>query len=204
MILICKHLWVLCFAASALILGTHAQAVSTSSEDTLDAPPQEELQYREEEAVAFDEADDDDDSDEIASEMEQGRHVIGMPNPASVNCTKKGGVLKEEAKPNGDKFSVCYFNDGGQCEVWALLRRECRTGGVKVSDSASQEARYCAIIGGSFVPGWQSAAHITEEAGTCHTPRGVTVSAQSLWNGKQQLTMKQQRRKFSQSIHREP
>jgi putative hemolysin len=178
----CKYLWLALFPVAALVLELHVRDASAQSPShTL---RHQRLEHRREEEIAAEEADDDDDSDEIALEMQQKQHLVGLPNPASVNCIKNGGVLKEEAKPNGDKFSVCYFSDGGQCEIWALLRRDCQPGGVIVSASDSPAARYCALIGGYFTPGWFVP---DQETGTCRMPRVGTVKAQDLWNGKQQL-----------------
>jgi putative hemolysin len=50
---------------------------------------------------------------------------IGMPNPASVNCTKRGGTLKIETAKDGGQVGICTFPNGKQCEEWALMRNEC-------------------------------------------------------------------------------
>jgi len=50
---------------------------------------------------------------------------IGMPNPASVNCTKQGGTLKIETGKDGGQIGICTFPNGKQCEEWALMRNEC-------------------------------------------------------------------------------
>jgi putative hemolysin len=50
---------------------------------------------------------------------------IGMPNPASVNCTKHGGTLKIETAKDGGQVGICIFPDGKQCEEWAFMRNEC-------------------------------------------------------------------------------
>lgn len=47
---------------------------------------------------------------------------IGMPNPASVHCTEQGGRSEIRTANDGGQFGVCLFNDGRQCEEWALLR----------------------------------------------------------------------------------
>ena len=56
----------------------------------------------------------------------------GLANPASRNCGAKGGTLTIEKNANGDEFGVCLFSDNMQCEEWAMLRGDCRTGGIKV------------------------------------------------------------------------
>jgi putative hemolysin len=49
----------------------------------------------------------------------------GMPNPASVNCTKHGGTLKIEPGKDGGQIGMCTFPNGKQCEEWAFMRNEC-------------------------------------------------------------------------------
>ena len=74
--------------------------------------------------------------------------ALAMPNPASVNCTKVGGSLKIES-PSEGSMGICYFQDGKQCEEWALFRGNCPVGGVDVTNLTSAE-RHCAIRGGSY------------------------------------------------------
>ncbi len=50
---------------------------------------------------------------------------IGMPNPASVNCTKHGGTLKVKTGKAGGQTGICTFSNGKQCEEWAFLRNQC-------------------------------------------------------------------------------
>jgi putative hemolysin len=50
---------------------------------------------------------------------------IGMPNPASVHCTKHGGTLKIETGKDGGQIGICTFPNGKQCEEWAFMRNEC-------------------------------------------------------------------------------
>jgi putative hemolysin len=50
---------------------------------------------------------------------------VGMPNPASVNCTKHGGTLKIETGKDGGQIGICTFPNGKQCEEWAFMRNEC-------------------------------------------------------------------------------
>ncbi len=47
---------------------------------------------------------------------------VGMPNPASVHCTRSGGRLEIRTSADGGQYGVCVFNDGRQCEEWALFR----------------------------------------------------------------------------------
>jgi len=48
----------------------------------------------------------------------------GLPNPASVNCEKKGGTLKIRKGKKGE-YGVCKFPNGKECEEWALFRGKC-------------------------------------------------------------------------------
>ncbi len=50
-----------------------------------------------------------------------------MPNPASVNCTEKGGTLEIRTNAAGE-YGVCKFGDGSECEEWAFFRGECKPG----------------------------------------------------------------------------
>ncbi|RDK09625.1 putative hemolysin [Cupriavidus lacunae] len=53
--------------------------------------------------------------------------AIGMANPASVNCTQRGGKLQIVSTPAG-QTGICTFPSGKQCEEWALMRGECTPG----------------------------------------------------------------------------
>ncbi|MHC3127584.1 hypothetical protein OB03_09980 [Brevundimonas sp. GN22] len=48
--------------------------------------------------------------------------MIGMPNPASVHCKESGGRSEIRTQSDGGQYGVCVFNDGRQCEEWALFR----------------------------------------------------------------------------------
>lgn len=47
---------------------------------------------------------------------------IGMANPASVACIKQGGKLDLRPDAAGNVSGICVFQDGRQCEEWALFR----------------------------------------------------------------------------------
>ncbi len=47
--------------------------------------------------------------------------MVGMANPASVDCVRKGGDLQIRDTPGG-QIGVCVFADGRRCEEWALFR----------------------------------------------------------------------------------
>ena len=49
------------------------------------------------------------------------RPVIGMANPASVDCGRKGGRTEIVDTAEG-QVGVCVFQDGRRCEEWALFR----------------------------------------------------------------------------------
>ncbi len=51
-----------------------------------------------------------------------------MVNPASVNCTKKGGALSIVRRSDGDEAGIGTFPSGKRCEEGALFRNECRPG----------------------------------------------------------------------------
>jgi putative hemolysin len=53
--------------------------------------------------------------------------AIGMANPASVNCTQRGGKLQLVSTPAG-QTGICTFPSGKQCEEWALMRGQCTPG----------------------------------------------------------------------------
>lgn len=107
--------------------------------------------------------------------------IIGMANPASVNCQKVGGVLRIEKKPPArSEYGVCYFDDNRQCEEWALFRGECPVGGLKVTGYVTPAARYCAITGGRYVV----TGHDGEEQGTCTYKEGNVCDVWDLWEGR--------------------
>ncbi len=48
--------------------------------------------------------------------------AVGMANPASVHCQNEGGKSEIRRSVSGDEYGVCVFDDGRQCEEWALFR----------------------------------------------------------------------------------
>ncbi|MFA6294908.1 MAG: DUF333 domain-containing protein [Candidatus Paceibacterota bacterium] len=72
---------------------------------------------------------------------------IQIANPASVNCTKRGGTLEIRKNKMGE-YGVCLFEDNRQCEEWALLRGKCPVGGLKITGYDNEAEIYCAITGG--------------------------------------------------------
>ena len=106
---------------------------------------------------------------------------IGMPNPASENCTAKGGKLEIEERGDGGQFGVCYFEDNLQCEEWALMRGECPVGGIKVTGYNTPAARYCVITGGQYTP--SGATPDGQEDGSCALPGGEVCPVWQYYNG---------------------
>jgi len=105
----------------------------------------------------------------------------GLANPASKNCADKGGTLSMEKNGGGAEFGVCTFADNLQCEEWALLRGDCRAGGIKVTGYVTPAARYCAITGGAYAV--TAAGNTPDEQGTCTFKGGKTCPAAALFSG---------------------
>ena len=100
---------------------------------------------------------------------------VTMANPASTNCVDKGGKVSIVQGPKGE-YGVCEFDDKRQCEEWAMFRGDCSVGGVKITGYTTQEARYCAIVGGDY----------TEKNDTCQRGK-ISCPAKQLYNGECQL-----------------
>jgi putative hemolysin len=75
--------------------------------------------------------------------------VVSMANPASTNCTEKGGNLVMEKRGDGGEYGLCYFDDNRACEEWAMLRGDCPVGGRRTTGYDSIDQKYCTWIGGS-------------------------------------------------------
>lgn len=111
-----------------------------------------------------------------------------IANPASTNCTAKGGKLEIvdkviDGKDRG-QYGICYFEDNRQCEEWALMRGECPVGGVKVTGYITEAATYCAITGGEYAVTKQSPDTKPEnEQGTCTLKSGKVCDAQDYYKG---------------------
>jgi hypothetical protein len=74
--------------------------------------------------------------------------AIGLANPASENCVKKGGRLEMRQNRQG-QYGVCLFEDNRKCEEWAFFRGQCPEGGVKITGYDNEAEIYCAITGGT-------------------------------------------------------
>lgn len=105
----------------------------------------------------------------------------GLANPASQNCIAKGGTVSIEKNAAGAQFGVCLFPDNLQCEEWALLRGDCRAGGIKVTGFVTPASRYCAITGGTYAI--TSGSNTPDENGTCTFNDGKSCDAGAYFAG---------------------
>jgi putative hemolysin len=89
---------------------------------------------------------------------------------AARNCEAQGGKRVVERGPGGE-MAVCVFEDGRQCEEWALLLGRCPRGGMRVGAFATTSERHCAIRGGQMtIPGCAlSPVGVYETAGGART-----------------------------------
>jgi len=60
---------------------------------------------------------------------------ITLPNPASQNCTEKGGKL-EMLQETAGTLGICKFSDGSECEEWQFYRGECKKGQYTKADTS--------------------------------------------------------------------
>lgn len=82
--------------------------------------------------------------------------LIALANPASANCSERGGNLVIQKRGDGGEFGLCYFEDNRACEEWALVRGECPVGGVKTTGFDTMDQKYCAWSGGETFAGANS------------------------------------------------
>lgn len=47
---------------------------------------------------------------------------IGIANPASEYCIKKGGESIVKADENGGQYGICRFKDGSEVDEWEYYR----------------------------------------------------------------------------------
>lgn len=50
---------------------------------------------------------------------------VGLPNPATVACTRAGGEAMTERHADGSERGLCRLPSGQVCDQWALFRGEC-------------------------------------------------------------------------------
>jgi len=96
-----------------------------------------------------------------------------LANPASVNCSEKGGTTSIQKGPNG-QYGLCEFADNQACEEWAMYRGDCPVGGVKTTGYDNTEQMYCAWVGGRT---------LAEPDANCTLPGGKICSNSELYNG---------------------
>jgi uncharacterized protein len=93
----------------------------------------------------------------------------GMPNPASVYCTRQGNKLEIRTAGDGSQYGTCVAPDGSTCDEWAYYRGECR------------------LAAGSATPGMTAAATAnpggrTEEDGSGgYMPPGTSEQLADWW-----------------------
>lgn len=73
---------------------------------------------------------------------------ITVANPASKNCTAKGGTLKIQKRGDGGEYGLCYFEENRACEEWALYNDDCPLGGRKTTGYNTIDQKYCVWNGG--------------------------------------------------------
>jgi len=69
------------------------------------------------------------------SVRQKNTNTVGVANPASVNCTKNGGTLEIRTGADGGQTGFCKFSDGSECEEWAYMRGECKSGNAQAIKS---------------------------------------------------------------------
>lgn len=110
-----------------------------------------------------------------------GAQGAQLANPASKNCVAQGGHVVIEQHPRGGEYGVCLFTDNRQCEEWAMLRGDCRAGGIRVTGYVMPAARYCAIRGGTYAV--TAASNTSQERGTCSLANGKNCDAEAYFDG---------------------
>lgn len=58
------------------------------------------------------------------AKAEAGQQRLGMANPASEYCVKKGGKVEIKKNSEGGEYGICHLADGTQIEEWELFRRD--------------------------------------------------------------------------------
>ena len=105
--------------------------------------------------------------------------AAGIPNPASVNCIKQGGVLDIRKEAKGE-VGYCKFADGSECEEWAYFRGECAPGGKKPgADMPNPASKYCVDQGGKL----EIRDEAGGQAGYCVFPDGSECDEWAYFRG---------------------
>lgn len=63
------------------------------------------------------------------------------------NC-EDNNYIEEKNKGDGEKYKVCVFENGNQCEVESHLKGDCPPEGFSIKNLNTEEEIYCQITGG--------------------------------------------------------
>lgn len=59
-----------------------------------------------------------------SQEARENGTPVGMANPASQYCEKKGGKVLMEKDREGNQRGICHLPDGERIDEWVLFRRD--------------------------------------------------------------------------------
>lgn len=100
-------------------------------------------------------------------------------NPASLNCKQASGTLRILKRGDGGEYGVCRFEDGRECEEWAMLLGFCPPGGVEVAQYKEPAVRYCVLRGGRA-----GASDTGAPGAVCQLPGGVACGVEDFHAGR--------------------
>ncbi|MCK9631178.1 MAG: DUF333 domain-containing protein [Methanoregula sp.] len=116
-----------------------------------------------------------------------GETIVGMANPASVNCGALGGATDIRTAADGGEYGMCTFTNGTTCEEWALFRGEgCKAHIDTAATTAASEGMAnpasvnCGTLGGKT--DIKTAAD-GGEYGMCTFTNGTTCEEWALFRG---------------------
>lgn len=108
-----------------------------------------------------------------------------VANPASTFCATNGGTLAIRTAPGDGQYGICIFQNGRECEEWAMLRGDCPIGGVDISGYNTPAAAFCALTGGVYrVTKTIPEVPLSGEQGVCGFKSGATCDVWQLYQGK--------------------
>jgi putative hemolysin len=64
---------------------------------------------------------------------------IGMPNPAAAYCEEQGGQPEIRTDEDGNRYGVCIFVDGSECEEWSYFHGECQPGQLEITPAPGEK-----------------------------------------------------------------
>lgn len=77
----------------------------------------------------------------------QREETTQISNPASENCVKNDGKLEIRQNEDGSEYGVCVFEDGTECEEWALFTGKCTEHPPLMGVSGDENFSYdCATV----------------------------------------------------------